>query len=142
MKTAAKWFAIIWSIFCLIGLISGMANVGKVMDTAKGEYEEAGATIGMGCGFGLWAAIWLAIAGPAFVIYSVSGKGESPQAEMVKQPLKTKLCKECGKYFEGSPNFCPHCGKLITYTHCKECGNSYEGNPNFCPCCGKKIQKN
>lgn len=26
---------------------------------------------------------------------------------------KTALCKECGKFYEGNPRFCPNCGKQI-----------------------------
>jgi rubrerythrin len=22
-------------------------------------------------------------------------------------------CRECGKYYEGKPSFCPHCGKPV-----------------------------
>jgi len=29
MKNFAKWVVILWSLFCLFGVISGMINVGK-----------------------------------------------------------------------------------------------------------------
>jgi hypothetical protein len=114
MKNVAKWIAIVWSGFCLIGIVYGMANVGKMKDTSpKSEYTEAGKAIGVGCGLGMWAGIWLAIAGPATIIYLLSGK-KTVIAEVIVESNKTgTLCAECGKYYEGKQNFCPNCGKPI-----------------------------
>jgi len=74
MKKAAKWVVILWSVFCLFGVIYGMANVGKELGNTKNEYEDAGAAIGLGCGMGMWVGIWLAIAGPGMFIYLIAGK--------------------------------------------------------------------
>lgn len=114
MKNVAKWVAIIWSLFCLLGIIVGMRNVSKMEDTSpKSEYTETGKTIGVGCGLGMWAGIWLAIAGPATIIYLLSGK-KTVIAEVNVESSKTvTLCAECGKYYEGKNNFCPNCGKPI-----------------------------
>jgi hypothetical protein len=110
MKNFAKWVVILWSLFCLFGVISGMINVGKNFDM-KNEYERAGSTIGLGCGMGMWVGIWLAIAGPGMFIYVIaSNKEKKTEIPIQREP---KLCKECGKYYEDSPNFCPHCGKQI-----------------------------
>lgn len=106
MKNVAKWIVLGWSIICLIGVVYGMVSVGKHMEGLQDEAQKAGATIGVGCGMGMWVGIWLAIAGPALIIYLVSGKKKD-------EAVKTKLCIECGKYYEGNPKFCPSCGKEI-----------------------------
>jgi ribosomal protein S27AE len=112
MKSLSKWVAIIWSVFCFFGVIAGIANVGDKLNTGN-EFEQAGTTIGVGCGLGIWLVLWLVITGPAIVIYLVSGKKEknidSNNISIVK--TKSQLCPECGKYFEGEPQFCPNCGK-------------------------------
>jgi membrane protease subunit (stomatin/prohibitin family) len=110
MKGAAKWIAIGWSIFCLFGIVYGMANVGKELNRPMNEYEQAGANVGVGCGMAMWVGIWAAIAGPAFLIYAVSGKKEVANAPSVIQK-PSLLCRECGKYYDGPAEFCPNCGK-------------------------------
>jgi hypothetical protein len=110
MKSTAKWIAIGWSIFCLFGILSGMANVGKEFDRPMNEAERAGANIGVGCGMAMWVGIWAAIAGPAFLIYVLSESKEVANAPSGVQ-RSSVLCRECGKYYEGPTNFCPHCGK-------------------------------
>lgn len=109
MKKAAKWVAIGWSLFCLFGIIIGMANVGKIKTDS--EYAEAGKTIGMGCGMGMWVGIWLAIAGPATIIYFLAGEKKEAKEISVEVKKTVTLCKECGKYYEGTVTFCPNCGK-------------------------------
>lgn len=110
MKSAAKWIAIGWSIFCLFGILYGIANVGKEFNRPMADYEEVGTSIGVGCGMAMWLGIWAAIAGPAFLIYALSGKKEAANATpaIQRQPA---LCESCGKYYEGPADFCPHCGK-------------------------------
>ena len=107
MKSFAKWVAIIWSIICLIGIFYGMANVGSSFDSTN-EYESAGAVIGMGCGFGIWIIFWFVVAGPALIIYAVSNKKNKKEKELNKE--NSALCKDCGKYYSGSPKYCPNCG--------------------------------
>ncbi|MEI6746490.1 MAG: hypothetical protein WCL34_11055 [Methylococcaceae bacterium] len=36
-----------------------------------------------------------------------------PKLEFVSIVKTTKLCVHCGKYYEGTPSFCPNCGKNI-----------------------------
>jgi len=111
MKKFAKWVVILWSLFCLFGVIYGMVNIGKLAINKNNEYERAGRTIGAGCGMGMWVGIWLAIAGPGMLIYAVTGNKEEKTAMDMQR--ESKLCKNCGKYYEGTQNFCPHCGKQI-----------------------------
>ncbi|MDP8267906.1 MAG: hypothetical protein P9L97_04180 [Candidatus Tenebribacter davisii] len=111
MRSFAKWVAIIWSIICLIGIIYGMANVGDSFDSSD-DYESAGAAIGLGCGLGIWIIFWFVIAGPALIIYTVSGK-KIKKSKNVIESKDSSLCQACGKYYEGSPKFCPNCGKSI-----------------------------
>ena len=58
----------------------------------------------------MWVGIWAAIAGPAFLIYAVSGKERNANVPLVVQGAAI-LCKECGKYYNGPADFCPSCGK-------------------------------
>jgi len=97
--------------FCLFGVILGIVNVSKEFGNTNNEYEETGATIGVGCGMGMWVGIWLAIAGPGMFIYLITGNKENKSVPPVSK--ESKLCVECGKYYEGSPNFCPHCGEKV-----------------------------
>ena len=108
MKSVAKWITILWSAFCLIGMFAGLAEVGESLNQAMDEYEQAGAGIGIGCGLFLWFFAWAAIAGPAFIVWAVSGKKEKEQPTS-----KPCLCNSCGKYYEGTPKFCPNCGNEV-----------------------------
>jgi len=110
MKKIAKWIVILWSVLCLVGVVMGLANVSKEFDKEKSEYAQTGASIGLGCGMGMWVGIWLAIAGPALVIFLVAGNKEK-KVEPILLSKESRLCKECGKYYEGNPSFCPQCGK-------------------------------
>jgi membrane protease subunit (stomatin/prohibitin family) len=108
MKNAAKWIAIGWSLFCLAGIVIGLASVGEELNKPMNEYESAGANIGVGCGMAMWVGIWAAIAGPAFLVYVVAGQGSTITA--AESTREARLCKECGKYSAAGASFCPHCG--------------------------------
>ena len=111
MKPIAKWILIIWSIFCLVGVVGGIANVGKTMQDMKSS-DQGIAGVGVGCGMALWVGIWAAIALPALVIYLVAGKRE-PLAVNVLRDQSVRLCNGCGRYYEGTAAFCPNCGKAV-----------------------------
>lgn len=111
MKRIAKWVVILWSIFCLIGVIYGMAKVGERMGDLTTAPEQTGATLGMGCGMGVWVIFWIVVAGPAMFIYLISGKKEQKKPDPQIIERESHLCTECGKYFEGNPSYCPNCGK-------------------------------
>lgn len=109
MKSVAKWIAIVWSLFCLVGIIIGLVNAGKLLDKPMNEYEEAGASLGIGCGMGIWLALWIGIAGPAALVYLLAGRNKEPSSSV--QPVsETVLCPECGNYGPVQDRFCPHCG--------------------------------
>lgn len=108
MKKFAKWVVILWSLFCLFGVVYGMINVSKELGDTKNENAVA---IGIGCGMGMWVGIWLAIAGPGMFIYLIAENKEKKTVLPVQK--ESKLCPECRKYYEGNSNFCPHCGKKV-----------------------------
>ncbi len=114
MKGFSKWLSIVWSIFCLIGVFVGMVNVSN-LPTSNDQYAEAGTAIGTGCGFGIWLVIWLVVAGPAIIIYFVSGKPDTVLNINNNIVQNSELCIECGKYYTGKPKFCPHCGKKTIF---------------------------
>lgn len=37
----------------------------------------------------------------------------NPIDKNIVENKESKLCAECGKYYENSPKFCPNCGKEI-----------------------------
>lgn len=98
-----KWGAIIWTVFCLIGVVVGMANVSGM--TAANEYEQAGQAIGTALGLGFWGVLWF---------FPTAGLGilalVTRPKEKVIAVAETKLCRHCGKYYAGNPTFCPNCG--------------------------------
>jgi hydrogenase-4 membrane subunit HyfE len=110
MRNVAKWVLILWSLFCLVGVFVGMANVGSTIEKTSGEMERAGAGIGMGCAMAMWVGIWAAIALPALIIYLVAGKKE-PIRVSIEPEKQSTLCTSCGKYYAGKSRFCPNCGQ-------------------------------
>jgi hypothetical protein len=109
MKTFAKWVAILWSLFCLFGLVSGLISAGQRISVYSSEAQKIGAGIGISIGMGFWVIVWLAIAGPALVIFLVSGTrqpahdpqeyGKCPAcAEIIR--LDAKKCRFCGEIFD------------------------------------------
>ena len=111
MKAVAKWIAILWSIFCLIGVVIGVMNVGSSMKTTDDQLEQTGQVVGLGCGMGIWLVVWAVIALPALLVWVLTGKKAPIQERMDTQKGNVSLCKECGKYYEGRTDFCPNCGK-------------------------------
>jgi hypothetical protein len=113
MRTAAKWIGIGWSIFCLIGVIVGLANVSQQSVQPTSELAQAGQAVGLGCGMAMWVGIWAAIALPALLIWVVSSKQQTPV--LAPRARDTTLCKECGRYYErrAETKFCPNCGTAV-----------------------------
>ena len=109
MKSVAKWITILWSLFCLFGVLFGIAEVGEELNQPMDEYEEVGTGLGIGCGMFIWFFVWAAIAGPAFMVWTMSGKKEAKE----EVPKESSLCSGCGKYYEGTPKFCPNCGNEV-----------------------------
>ena len=100
MHTASKWAMILWSVFCLYGACSGIANVAE-----KGKMSDAEA-LGAGIGMFVWIIIWFFPTVGLGIIALVTRpklKASSPESEV--------LCSDCGKYHAGKTKFCPHCGK-------------------------------
>ena len=115
MKKVAKWVLIIWSLLCLIGVLAGMANIGGHIESGASDATRTGQALGIGCGMGIWVAVWAGIALPALIIYLVAGKREAmPVSIEVDKSKSSKLCTECGKYYEGQSRFCPNCGKPVS----------------------------
>jgi hypothetical protein len=54
--------------------------VGQQTATYTTDLERGAAGVGIGLGLFLWVFVWLAIAGPALVIYLVAGR-KKPSSE-------------------------------------------------------------
>lgn len=100
-----KWSILIWTVFCIIGVIVGLAGVSNM--TATNEAEKAGAAIGTALGLGFWAFLWLVPTVGIGVIALIAKPSRNKE-------LTSKLCPTCGKYYSGSPKFCPNCGAGFT----------------------------
>lgn len=72
LQRISKWTVIGWSLICLFGVISGMANAGKHLNENMNDYEKAGAGIGVGIGLFIWLVLWAVITLPALLVWVVS----------------------------------------------------------------------
>jgi hypothetical protein len=114
MKNIAKWVLILWSAFCFFGVLYGMTAVGDQMQKGS-DAAKAGTAIGAGCGMAMWVVIWAALALPALIIWLVAGKKKEPTPVLATDSSTVaKLCTSCGKYYDGTPSFCPNCGNQVT----------------------------
>ena len=73
-RKVCKWIIIIWSAFCLVGVVVGIGNVGKELNEGMNEFEQAGASLGIGCGLAIWIIVWAVIALPTLIIWLVAWK--------------------------------------------------------------------
>jgi hypothetical protein len=65
-----KWGIALWSMFCLYGAISGMANVSEQNNGHLGNAAAIGATIGLG----IWAFAWFVPMTGTSVLYLLFGR--------------------------------------------------------------------
>jgi len=108
MKTVAKWVIIIWSVVCLVGIFFGLAKVGQIQTTT--DAEKIGTAIGTSLGLGLWFIVWLAIAGPAALVYLVAGPKKAPP---LAAPEPTRTCPQCGETIKAQAKVCRFCGHQL-----------------------------
>jgi len=107
MHKVCKVLIIIWTIFCGFGLILGLVSISSIQ-TAD-VFEEAGVAIGTGLGVGFWLALWFF----PTVGLGIIGLLTKPKDRSIHILEKPTLCSDCGKYYTGSPMYCPNCGKKI-----------------------------
>jgi uncharacterized BrkB/YihY/UPF0761 family membrane protein len=110
MYKVIKFLIIGWTIFCLFGVIVGLIAVGSGPQPTT-EAEKAGAAIGAALGLGFWAVVWF-IPTVGLAVIALLVRPRELEATVPAQAPAT-LCPECGKYFAGKQNFCPHCGKPV-----------------------------
>ena len=90
MKTIAKWVAIIWSILSII-VSCFYIFVGLDLFVGMDDgFEFLGGFFRFVCLISILLLIWLAIAGPALLIYFVSGKKETTKVEIIDAPSEER----------------------------------------------------
>ena len=134
MKTIAKWFLIIWSLFCLFGIIIGLLSVSEHTGRMKTDLERGATSIGIGCGMTLWFGLWIALAGPALIIYLVSGRKELVNINIItprdthSKWIDTRLSSMQNRITDEDISLCDNCN------------NPYlKGKDKYCTWCGKKL---
>lgn len=94
------------------------------------------------------AGIIALVVGIAFLVVGIIKKpGSLPKIDVGREKtVKPKiLCSNCGKKLDGSPAFCPYCGKTTTPTNprkdnvCPYCESIIPLKVVFCPVCGKQL---
>ena len=105
-----KWLIYSWTAICLLGVIAGIISVSEA-PVPSSDAENVGATVGVALGLGFWALLWfIPTVGLGLIALIVRPRGSQLQPPVPETPT---LCAECGKYFDGPQNFCPHCGKPV-----------------------------
>ncbi len=60
--------------------------------------------------------LWWLYGAAIFIValpHSLIMKSSRPEAGPVMAPA-SQLCRHCGKYYDGTPSFCPNCGKALS----------------------------
>jgi hypothetical protein len=124
-----KWGIVLWTLFCLFGVFSGMANVAEQNKGNIGTATAIGATIGLG----IWAFAWFVPTTGAAVLYlpfwSQAGGGTSISASdclgstdnrlpVVKRPFakKSRLLTEMiptGLLIQTDKTATPSCSSTV-----------------------------
>ncbi len=105
MYTLCKVLIVLWTIFCILGLIGGLINISEIQPLT--EAEETGVAIGTAIGVGFWLTLWFI----PTVVLGVIGILVKPRDNNIQAYEQSTLCPECGKYYTGVPAYCPNCGK-------------------------------
>jgi len=74
------------------------------------EFEEIGVAIGTIFGIGFILTLWFI----PTVILGIIALITKPEKISTSFKEKFTLHPDCGKYYTGSPEYCPNCGKKIT----------------------------
>ena len=90
MKTIAKWVVIIWSILSIIVTCFYIFVGLDLLVGMDDGFEFLGGSFRFVCLISILLLIWLAIAGPALLIYFVSGKKETTKVEIIEAPSEER----------------------------------------------------
>lgn len=99
------------------------------------------------------AGIIALVIGIVVLAFGITKKSPSELIGEVVRPTPAKhkkICPHCGNKLDGSPAFCPFCGKSTTDTRtpdtrtprenlCPYCESILPAGVAFCPACGKRV---
>lgn len=74
----AKWCGMVWSLLCLLGLLIGFAKVAELESDPTFHHTPGEGTFGIAVGVALWVVIWLAIAGPCWLVFVLTRAQADP----------------------------------------------------------------
>ncbi len=74
MAQLCKWFMVVWTIICLIWLITGLGGASEQYDQAESDAEKAGTAVGTTIGVGIIALAWFIPTVGAGMMYLVFRK--------------------------------------------------------------------
>ncbi len=111
MYRICKALMVTWTIICALGLLYSLGSIPEI--ETENEFEEAGAAIGTALGVGFWVALWFfpTVGMGVLALVTKPGPSNAPAASSLRP--SPKLCPDCGKYYVGTPTYCPNCGGKI-----------------------------
>jgi hypothetical protein len=109
MFRLCKILILIWTVICVFGFLYGIHNVSQLQGT--GEIDETAANIGAAFGMGFWFLLWFF----PVLILAILALIFKPREKGISYSENSELCPDCGKYFTGTPKYCPNCGSKTKY---------------------------
>ncbi len=116
ITVVAKYIAVGWTIFCAIGVIVGLLEIGDLAPSVN-EYEAAGYAIGATIGLGMWFGAWVLVAIPATIVYLVTRKNVASVTltnEKSSSNASMKKCPYCAETIQGEAVFCRFCHRELS----------------------------
>ncbi len=116
LNRACKYIALLWTCFCIIGVVFGLASLGDLPIDSSNEYEAAGVAIGASIGLSIWFAAWLFVTLPAAIIFFITRKTVvtlAPPEATNAVLAETRKCPYCAEIIKQEAIVCRFCQKNL-----------------------------